>query len=84
MCLHLHEVLEQVKLIYGGKENQNSSCLEKARRVGTDWVGVRISGVIEMFYILMGFRVTQIYTVCKTHRMMHLRFEHFNVCKFYL
>jgi len=26
-----------VKLIHGGKENQNSSCVREARRVGIEW-----------------------------------------------
>ena len=30
---------------------------KKARRVGTDWAGVIISGVTVMFYVLMGFGV---------------------------
>ena len=57
---------------------------KKARRVGTDWAGVIISGVTVMFYVLMGFGVKQIYTVCKTHQMMQIRCEHFTVCEFYL
>lgn len=52
---HWYEVLEQLKLIYGG--NKRSSCLWG--RVGVERNKRELSGVMAMFCILVGVWVAQ-------------------------
>lgn len=44
----------------------------------------KLSGVIEMSYILSRVLIKQKYSFIKIHQITQLRFVHFTVCKFYL
>lgn len=55
ILLHLHEVLEQLKLIDGAINLSNGGLLGE------------FSQVIKMSSIYFGVLITQIYTVVKTH-----------------
>lgn len=43
-----------------------------------------LSGDIQMFYVLIGGVVMWVYTFITILQIVHLRFMHFTVCKFYL
>lgn len=82
VCFHLYEFLKQVKLICGGKKNQNSICLWSCEDEGRNMR--EFAGLMGIFCILIRICVTQMYPLVKNHWMVYLRYVHFVVCKFYL
>lgn len=55
VCFHFYEILEQVKLIPSGRENQYSSCLGEAKRVRIDWDGAWGDGNVLYFDKVWGY-----------------------------
>lgn len=71
--VHFCEILVQAKLSCGDKSDQ---WLPGGRR--------KLSGVLEMFFILTGVMVLQGRTFVKTHQTVHLKWVHSISCNLYL
>lgn len=85
VCVRLFEVLKQVKLTYYKKRNQNRGCLWGivAGPLTSKEHGRTFWGDDNILYLDKGLGI-QVYAFIKIHQMVHLRFVHFIVCKFYL
>lgn len=68
------------KFLYGGR-NQTSDCFQSGRG-GLTGKGYKDSSrMMEIFHVLLGVWVTQVYAFIKTDRTKYLKSVHFTVYK---